>query len=388
MSEDAPQRGFVAQEFENRLLRLQQGMQAQDIDLAFFTTEAEIRYFTGFFTQFWQSPTRPWFLLAPQSGKPVAVIPEIGAECMRRAGVEDIRTWDSPAADDLGLDLLCETIVELAGERASVGLPKGRETALRMPLADFETLTKRLPGARFLDITALLQKLRMVKSAAEIEKIAHACLSAGRAFDRAPEAIHAGMSEREAFQAFKILCLEEGVDDVSYLVGGAGRGGYRDIISPPSTRRLTAGDVLMFDTGCVWDGYFCDFDRNFAIGEVAQDVHDAHRRLWDATEAGIEAAKPGACCSDLFDAMAAFLPGAGSAGVGRMGHGLGMQLTEFPSITASDPTVLQPGMVMTLEPSIELGDGRMLVHEENLVVRDEGPLLLTRRAPQRMPVIG
>mgnify|MGYP000041197347 CR=1 FL=1 len=388
MSADAPQRGFVAQEFENRLSRLQDGMRTRNIDLAFFTTEAEFRYFTGFFTQFWQSPTRPWFLLAPQSGKPVAVIPEIGVECMRRAGVEDIRAWDSPAADDGGIELLCETIVELAGEGASVGLLKGRETALRMPLADFEALKQRLSGLQFEDITGLVLKLRMVKSEAEIEKIAHACRSAGRAFDRAPDAIHAGMSEREAFRAFKILCLEEGVDDVSYLVGGAGAGGYRDIISPPSERKLAAGDVLMFDTGCVWDGYFCDFDRNFAIGEVAGAVQDAHARLWEATEAGLEASRPGACCSDLFHAMAAHLPGAISGGVGRMGHGLGMQLTEFPSITPFDRTELEHGMVMTLEPSIDLGGGRMLVHEENLLVRDDGPLLLTRRTPQRMPVIG
>ena len=73
--------------------------------------------------------------------------------------------------------------------------------------------------------------------------------------------------------------------------------------------------------------------------------------------------------------------------VGRLGHGLGMQLTESPSITAFDTTVLQAGMVMTLEPGIIYGDGRLMVHEENIVVENSGARLLTKRASPSIPVI-
>ncbi|MEC8852426.1 MAG: aminopeptidase P family N-terminal domain-containing protein, partial [Pseudomonadota bacterium] len=75
-----------------------------------FTTEAEFRYFSGFRTLFWQSPTRPWFLFVPVDGKPVAVIPEIGAELMRRTWLDDIRTWPAPAPDDDGLSLLVDLL--------------------------------------------------------------------------------------------------------------------------------------------------------------------------------------------------------------------------------------------------------------------------------------
>jgi len=77
----------------------------------------------------------------------------------------------------------------------------------------------------------------------------------------------------------------------------------------------------------------------------------------------------------------------GASGVGRYGHGLGMQLTEPPSLIDWDQTVLQPGMVITLEPSMTLTGGGMLVTEENIVIRDGPPQMLSRRAPAELPVI-
>ncbi len=70
-----------------------------------------------------------------------------------------------------------------------------------------------------------------------------------------------------------------------------------------------------------------------------------------------------------------------------MGHGLGMQLTEPPSNMPGDETPLVPGMVMTVEPGMEYAPGRMILHEENVVITEDGCELLTRRAPRDMPVI-
>jgi len=119
-------------------------------------------------------------------------------------------------------------------------------------------------------------------------------------------------------------------------------------------------------------------------------VRRAQETVWQATEAGLTTARPGATFADLFHAMQGVMAagGAADANVGRLGHGLGMQLTEFPSITPWDRTLLVPGMVLTLEPGMEFAPGRMMVHEENLVVREGGPELLTVRAPRELPVIG
>lgn len=373
---------FPESEYEARLERAHKAMHVQGLDALFFTTEAEIRYFTGFRTLFWQSPTRPWFLVVPRHGKPIAVIPEIGASLMRRTWIDDIRTWSSPDPEDDGISLLASVL----SQHAVVGVPIGKQTMLRMPLIDFNALAQRIPETRFTDATVLVQRLRMIKSEAEIAKIGEICRIASQSFANAPSLFREGEYLNEAFRSFRIDLLSNGADDVPYLVGGAGQGGYADVISPPAAQPLRAGDVLMLDTGATLDGYFCDFDRNFAIGHATELVRIAHRRLWDATEAGLLFARPGVTCGQLFDVMADVI-GQGTGDVGRFGHGLGMQLTEPPSIMPSDETVLEAGMVLTLEPGMTLGERKIMVHEENIVIREDGAHLLSVREYPELPVL-
>ena len=125
----APAPGFPAAEFAARLHRAQAAMAAEGLAGMLFTSEAELRYFSGFRTLFWQSPTRPWFLFVPADGKPVAVIPEIGAELMRRTWLDDIRTWAAPAPDDDGLSLLVDLLAPLAAAGAKLACPKGMKPA-------------------------------------------------------------------------------------------------------------------------------------------------------------------------------------------------------------------------------------------------------------------
>ncbi len=73
--------------------------------------------------------------------------------------------------------------------------------------------------------------------------------------------------------------------------------------------------------------------------------------------------------------------------VGRMGHGLGLQLTEPPSIMQSDQTILEKNMIITLEPSIELGKNTILVQEENILITEDGYKLLSTRTPEKLPII-
>tara|TARA_A100001037_G_C15142559_1_gene634566 strand:- start:2436 stop:3590 length:1155 start_codon:yes stop_codon:yes gene_type:complete len=381
-------RGFSDSEFEVRCARAQAMMVEADIAALLLTTEAELRYFSGFLTQFWQSPTRPWFLILPQAGKPVAVIPEIGAECMSRTWLDDIRTWRSPNPDDDGVSLVIEALGEAVGDGPCFGISMGAETHIRMPLLDFEKVT-RILALEIADATPILRKLRMIKSEAEIEKIGHICSIVSDVFDAMPDWLRVGMPLNEVFRRFKIDALQRGADDVSYLVGSAGLGGYSDIISPPTEVPLAVGDIVILDTGSVYDGYFSDFDRNFAIGYADDASRRAYETVYAATEAGLKAARPGNTVADLFHEMNAVMVAGGALGndVGRLGHGLGMQLTEWPSNTAWDQTVLVPGMVMTLEPGMTYLPDKMMVHEENLVIREEGPQLLSRRAPAELPVI-
>lgn len=380
------ERGFVEVEFRNRLRRAQYMMADAGFAGLLLSTEAEVRYFTGYLTRFWESPARPWFLIVPAVGDPIAVIPTIGVALMSRSWITDIRSWRSPDLNDDGVSLLRDALAEVAGTDGAIGVPSGLETHVRMPMQNWNTLRSSI---NLVDDADIIVRLRRIKSQAEIGKISHAGGVATRAFARVPEIAQAGVPLEKVFRHFQMLLLEEGADWVPYLAGAAGQDGYYDVISPATETPLAQGDVLMLDTGAVWDGYFCDFDRNFAVGAPSGIAKSGHGRLIDAVNAGFEAAKPGAMMCDLFHTMSAVVAGGSDAvaDAGRMGHGLGMQLTEWPSIIAADRTVLEVGMVLTLEPSVETVDGRIMVHEENIAITENGAVFLNTPAGRELGVL-
>jgi Xaa-Pro dipeptidase len=384
-----PARGFKTAEFENRTARLQKLMHERKLDAVLLTTEPNVRYITGFFTQFWHSPTRPWFCLVPAEGKPVAVIPGIGAAGMAATWIEDIRTWQSPCPEDDGVSLLVQAIKELPSKFGRVGMTLGPESHLRMPAHNFKRLVGEISPLEMVDCVRDVHYLRSVKSEAEIGKIRFAAQTMSDGYAALPDKCSIGDSEREICQKLRMDSLARGADNSPFLTGGSGRGGYDDIIMGPTDRIPEAGDVMIIDSGTVFDGYFCDFDRNYAFGHIADDTKTAHEVIWDATEAGFRAARAGATTTDLYNAMWSVMEAGGALGndVGRLGHGLGIELTEWPSNTDKDMTVLEPGMVMTLEPGMLFAPGRMLVHEENIVIRESGAEWLTKRAPREMWMI-
>ena len=372
---------FLEAEFYQRTEKTQKLMYERGLDAILLCTEAEVRYYTGFRSLFWQSPTRPWFVIIPKRGKPIAVIPEIGRDLMERTWVDEIITWPSPRREDDGVSLLVKV---LKGSN-KIGLLKGEEASLRMPLNDFETLNSKINGS-FIDCSDLVKEVRLVKSEQEINVIKQICSIASCAFDRANQLFHPGQPLDQAFRDFKIALLEAGAEEVPYLVGGAGQDGYLDVISPPSSQPLKNGDILMLDTGSSLKGYFCDFDRNWAIGKASNLAKTAYSKLYNATEVALKKIRPGMTCAQVFSLINSSLV-EGDSDIGRMGHGLGIQLTEYPSLMLNDKTVLRENMVMTIEPSLSYGDGLMMVHEENICIRDGEPELLTKRAAEELPVL-
>ena len=109
-------------------------MNEEKLDAILLTTEPNVRYFSGFLTQFWQSPTRPWFLIVPREGELIAVIPEIGRAGMESTWVNDIRTWASPCPEDDGITLLAQALSEVTMRFGRIGMTLGQESHLRMPV--------------------------------------------------------------------------------------------------------------------------------------------------------------------------------------------------------------------------------------------------------------
>lgn len=383
-----PKRGFGSAEFELRIARAQQIMQRHRLDAVFVTTPPNVRYFTGFDSQFWESPTRPWFVVVPAQGRPIAVIPEIGAPEMALTWIEDIRTWSAPQPEDDGVSLLAGTLKALPARFGRVGAELGREMTLRMPVIDFLKL-RETPGLDIVDGSPAIWEMRMVKTPAEIAHIEYICQIASDAYNALPEQISIGESEREIVRKLRIDVARRGADATPFMPAISGPGGVAQIVCGPHDRLIEEGDVLFIDSGSTYDGYFCDFDRNYAVGRISSEAARVHDALWLATEAGIAAAVPGATTDDVWRAMNRIVEDAGAIGnnVGRLGHGLGLQLTEPPSHRLGDGTRIVENMVLTIEPGMEYAPGKMIVHEENIVVTADGPRLLTKRAPREMPVI-
>ena len=184
-----------------------------------------------------------------------------------------------------------------------------------------------------------------------------------------------------------MLCLEEGADWVPYLAGGAGPDGYADVISPAHDAPLQAGDVVMLDTGVIRQGYHSDFDRNWTLGAPTPAQERAYAALLEATSAGEAALRPGQTAADVFHAMDKVCTGgAGGQSAGRLGHGLGLHLTEGLSFIPQDRTVLEPGMVITLEPGVSVSGGAgLMVHEDDYVITQTGWERLSPAPPAALP---
>ena len=382
-------RGFAKEEYETRVLRLQKKMQVTNIDVTLITSPHNFRYFTGLDSYFWESPTRPWFLLIPQSQDPIAVIPSIGETALKKTWIKNINTWASPQPEDEGISTLKESVKNLLKDKGNIGCEIGKESQLRMSIGDFDQLRKNLSNFNFVDASKIIWQLRMIKSQDEIKKIKKIISIASNVFDDLPNYLKIGMTEIEICNFFKQELLKKGADHTLYMSCASGQGGYDQIICDPSEKKLQNGDVLIIDTGTTLDGYFCDFDRNYGFGNIRKETNDAYSTLWEASEKAFEKAKPGFTCADISNTMNSVLNKSdlSSNSVGRMGHGLGLQLTEPPSIMNSDITILKENMIITIEPCYEYSPGKMLVIEENILITKDSFELLTSRTPKILPII-
>ena len=182
-------------------------------------TEAEVRYFSGVSYPVLAKSDAPLVLVRTCSRQTHRSDPR--NRCSADApdpGSRDIRTWSAPAPEDDGLSLLRELLSPLAQAGDRIGVMKGHETALRMPLADYERLIASLPGLQIEDATGLVRALRMVKSPAEVEKLAYICSIGSKTFSKVTEFATEGVPLEEVFRAFRREALSQGADDVPYLV--------------------------------------------------------------------------------------------------------------------------------------------------------------------------
>jgi len=196
-------RGFSTAEFEERLRRARLLMQEKKFEMLLITSPHNFRYFTGLDSYFWESPTRPWFLLLSLNHDPIAIVPSIGKTALQKTWIKNVKTWQSPNPNDEGITALQDIILSIQSNKCSIGCEIGMESQLRMPVNDFQKLKTNLSDHSFVDASPLIWKLRMIKSENEISKIKKIISIASNVFDELSKDLQIGQSEIEICNIMK-----------------------------------------------------------------------------------------------------------------------------------------------------------------------------------------
>jgi diaminopropionate ammonia-lyase family len=399
-------RGFPTYEFQNRLKKIQEEMITNDIDIILITTESNFHYFTGLISNFWESPTRPMYLLIDKHESPTVFVPTIMLESIKHTWIEKVYSWHAPCLKDDGLTLLLNYLQKQNCKK--IGMSINIESQLRMPLMHLLKLKKQLKFD-LIDISHIFQKIRLVKSKLEIAKIETICKIASKSFKELPSVLEQldipHVTERRAVNELQQLLLKNGADSIKYIVGKSGKSGYKSIVDGPGDDILLADSIFVIDTGAKFDGYFCDFDRNYIIQSKKSKInhnifnesyYKLNKILWEATELAFKLAKPGIKFNQLWRVMVDHIIKNNKISTiedyynGRLGHSIGLQLTELPSIKHNNDLELQEGMVITLEPFItsdQTDNDKVIVHEEVIVITKNGSRMLSDRAKLTCDII-
>lgn len=285
-------------------------------------------------------------------------------EAYRRSGVGGSRseTFDRAHCFKLLADLLVER-----------GLSKSRIGADLefMPAADFEALKQALPAIDWVDGSPLLRRLRMVKTAAEIECLRRAALAAEAALVQLAAAVRPGVSLAALSAAWK-----EGA--LGYAArNGFSLSGHWDFISVgPDLSNMSAivepGALIKADVGTLVDGYSSDGARSFVYGAPSPLAADIFKALENAFAAGLEKLRPGNSFASVHEAMLGSMRRDGFIEYyrGHFGHsvGGGVGIEEWPFFSATSTEVLEPGMVVALEaPFYGQGLGALMIEDQFLI---------------------
>jgi Xaa-Pro aminopeptidase len=238
--------------------------------------------------------------------------------------------------------------------------------------AGYETL--REGGLELVPRTGLVEGLRAVKDAGELNAIRRACAITDRVYERLADEPFVGRTERDVAWTIEQLFHEEGADALAFeLVVASGPNAAKPH-HRAGDRVIERGETVVVDAGCVVDSYASDYTRTFATGSLEDDLKEAYRVCAEAQQEGLEAVRAGVAGVDADAAARRVVEETkftGAFGHG-LGHGLGLEIHEAPRLSEQSSDTLVPGNVVTVEPGIYLpGKGGIRI-EDDVVVTEDG----------------
>ncbi|KOR82366.1 M24 family metallopeptidase [Paenibacillus solani] len=359
-----------------RLLSLLQSMKAQGWDHVLITDPKHVYYLTGFASD---PHERFLGLLLSTANDPVLIVPALDREAAEAAST--VKHIVAHQDTDNPYLLLQQQIQGTAG---TLAVEKDQLSVTR-----YEQLQQHVKSEQVEDVGDVLRGLRIRKSAEEVSIIKHAVRLVEDVLTQGLAQVKIGVSEIELVAELEYLMKKLGADAPSFatmVLSGPNTALPHGV---PGTRRIEAGDLLMFDLGVYAGGYASDITRTFAVGELKSEAVSIYETVLAANLAGIQAVKPGVTYGSIDRAARKVIDdaGYGAAFVHRLGHGLGMDVHEYPSVHGLNEEILQPGAVFTIEPGIYLpGVGGVRI-EDDVLVTDHGVEVLTS-FPKELTTIG
>ncbi len=243
----------------------------------------------------------------------------------------------------------------------------------------FEAVRLKLrPDTPVLFASQLMDSLLAIKDEAALDKLRRACAITDKMYGAVLRQIRAGMTERDIILEIEYQFRQNGADGTSFPASVVF--GRPDDGRPAKTpKQLQAGDSIMFDVGCSFDGYCSDFGRSAFVGEPPAKYLKLHQTVLQAQRAGMDAMKSGeATCESIVPAVQNVLAEAGyPPSIPQVGHAIGLTVHENPLLLLGDNTIIRPGMTFTVEPTVRVPNWYTNRVEDIVLVTDEGVEYLT-----------
>ena len=257
--------------------------------------------------------------------------------------------------------------------------------SMDMPYGAVERLKDAMPDIDFVPMKDLVESLRAVKDASEIQLIKKSVRLVREVLVKAIGFIKPGIFENDVAQKIELEFIKHGACPAFDTIAAAGANSSKPHAIPGRTK-IRKDSFVMIDTGCVLDGYNSDITRMVLTGRVREKFKKIYNIVDDARKIAIDAVKPGSRIADIDYAGRGYIQkkGFGKYFGHSLGHGVGLEVHEQPSISKLNESLLKPGMVFTIEPGIYIPDWGGVRIEDTVVVTQDGCRTLTKVPKQLM----
>lgn len=305
-------------------------------------------------------------------GEPTLVIP--GRERLLEVFVRDVREhYAYGDTDEQGLDFLADALRERGLENGRVGIDMRRAIALHV-----RGLEKRLPGLQIVDATDLFERMRLVKTPAEIEVLRRANRATEKAIMIAYAQARPSDTEKSIVDAMDYYTEKLGAEAVAFNIIASGertiRGHHRGEEVP-----VKQGDIVRVDYGGLFDGYYTDLVRMAVVGRPSDRQRAIYSACYAVQQRCLEALRPGISAQELFDlAEQAYRDEKLPITRTMYGHSIGLAVHERPTICNGDDWALEQGYVVCIENGYTDREQKERYHlEDTLVITESGYELLS-----------